>query len=112
MKRGVVNGLILAGGGLAVLTIRGLLLNPVSRYLLAAAAAVLGISMLVGNRKEKAPAFISLAAAAALLVLGGILKSVTGLLGGVLLAGGAVSVVLGLVGGRKGPEEPGDVTPR
>jgi len=94
----VSNGLFLAISGLAVLVAKGILLNPVSRVILAVVAAVWGIYLLVTRRNSSTSGWTSLAASAVLLLLGGLISGITTVIGVILIVAGGASFFGGLLG--------------
>ena len=85
----IPNGLVLAGGGVAILIFKGIFLNPVSRIILAVAAIGWGAYQLVKNPENKTPGLASIASGAGLLVLGGLVQGLAGVAGvGLIIAGG------------------------
>ena len=92
----VSNGVLLAGGGLTVLLARGLLLNPVSRWILIAAATIWGIYQLAVKPRNKTAGITAMAGAGILLVFGGLLSGLSYIAGIGLIITGGVSLVAGL----------------
>jgi len=86
--------------GLGILVARGILLNPVSRIILAVLAAIWGLYLLATKSNSSTSGLMSLAAAAVLLVFGGLMGGIAWLAGIVLLVIGGVSLVAGLVAGK------------
>ncbi len=86
--------------GLGILVAKGILLNPVSRIILAVLAAIWGLYLLATKSNSSTSGLMSLAAAAILLVFGGLMSGIAWLAGIVLLVIGGVSLVAGLVAGK------------
>lgn len=97
--QGASNGLVLMGSGVAVLLFKGLFLNPVSRVILAAIAGGWGIYTLITNPRNRDAGWISIGAAAGLLVFGGLLTGISTIAGIGLIIAGAVSSVTRLLKG-------------
>ena len=89
------NGILLAGGGLAVLLVKGLLLNPVSRFILAGVAGVWGIYQLITN-KNKTPGITAIASSGILIIFGTFVSGLATVAGVGLIIAGAVSLISGL----------------
>ena len=96
----VSNGLFLAISGLFVLLAKAILLNPVSRVVLAAVAAFWGIYLLLTRRNSSTSGWMSLAAAAVMLLFGGLLSGITTVAGIGLIIAGGVSFFAGLLDRR------------
>lgn len=94
------NGVFLMFCGLGILVAKGILLNPVSRIILAVLAAIWGLYLLATKSNSSTSGLMSLAAAAILLVFGGLMSGIAWLAGIVLLVIGGVSLVAGLVAGK------------
>jgi hypothetical protein len=96
IMRTLPNGLFLAGSGVAVLIAKTLILSPVPRNLIAAAAILWGFYLLGKDRANPTPGWVSIGAGAALALLGGVLSAVSGVVGVGLIIAGGVSLVAGL----------------
>ena len=90
------NGLFLAGSGLAMLLVKGLLRAPVPRFLIAGVAVVWGFYLLGKNKDNPTPGWTSIAAGGALALFGGLLSAVSGIAGVGLIVAGVVSTIAGL----------------
>ena len=92
----VAGGLFLAGSGVAVLLANGILLNPVSRTILAVAAAGWGVWVLVTQPHNRRAGWIALASGAGMFLFGSLLKGLVGFAGAALIVAGGISLVSGL----------------
>ena len=94
---GLPNAAFLAIAGFGILLANGLLLNPVSRYLIAGAATFWGGYLLIERRSsDKTAAYASLASAGVLVVFGGLLRGLANVAGIGLIIAGGVSFLSGL----------------
>ncbi len=85
----LTNGAFLAVSGLVVLLARGVLLNPVSRIILAVLAAGWGVYLLIKGSESRTAGITSLVASGILLVFGGLLSGISTIAGiGLIIAGG------------------------
>ena len=96
----VSNGIFLMLCGLVTLVANGLLLNPVSRILLAVLAIIWGLYLLATKSNSSTSGLMSLAAAAILLVFGGLMRGLASIAGIGLIIVGGVSFVSGLITGK------------
>jgi len=98
------NGIFLMVCGLITLVAKGLLLNPVSRIVLAVLAIIWGIIwglyLLATRSNSSTSGLMSLAAAAILLVFGGLMRGLASIAGIGLIIVGGVSFVSGLITGK------------
>ena len=94
------NGVFLMLCGLVILVAKGLLLNPVSRIVLAILAIIWGLYLLATKSNSSASGLMSLAAAAILLVVGGLMRGLASIAGIGLIIVGGVSFVSGLITGK------------
>jgi hypothetical protein len=93
----ISNGIFLGLCGLVVLIARTLLLNPVSTIILGTLAAVWGLYLLFTKTNSNASAIMSLIAAAALFLLGGLLRGLWTVAGIGLIVVGGISFFAGLL---------------
>ncbi len=94
------NGIFLMLCGLVTLVAKGLLLNPVSRVLMAVLAIIWGLYLLATKSNSGTSGLMSLAAAAILLVFGGLMRGLASIAGIGLIIVGGVSFVAGLITGK------------
>lgn len=92
----IAGGLVLAGTGVAVLLANGILLNPVSRSILAVAAAGWGVWVLITQPHNRRAGWIALASGAGIFLFGSLLKGLVGFGGAALIAAGGISALSGL----------------
>ena len=92
----VAGGLFLAGTGVAVLLANGILLNPVSRTILAVAAAGWGVWVLVTQPHNRRAGWIALASGAGMFLFGSLLKGMVSFAGAALIVAGGISALSGL----------------
>ena len=96
----VSNGIFLMLCGLVTLVAKGLLLNPVSRIVLAVLAIIWGLYLLATKSNSSTSGLMSLAAAAILLVFGSLMRDLASIAGIGLIIVGGVSFVSGLITGQ------------
>ena len=89
-------GIFLAGSGVAVLLANGILLNPVSRTILALAAAGWGVWVLITQPHNRRAGWIAVASGAGMFLFGSLLKGLVGFAGAALIVGGGISLLSGL----------------
>lgn len=92
----IAGGLFLAGSGVAVLLANGILLNPVSRTILAVAAAGWGVWVLISQPDNRRAGWIALASGAGMFLFGSLLKGLVGFAGAALIVAGGISALSGL----------------
>jgi hypothetical protein len=92
----VAGGLFLAGSGLAVLLANGILLNPVSRTILAVAAAGWGVWVLISQPHNRRAGWIAIASGAGMFLFGSLLKGLVSFAGAALIVAGGISALSGL----------------
>ena len=92
----VAGGVFLAGTGVAVLLANGLLLNPVSRTILAVAAAGWGVWVLITQPHNRRTGWIAIASGAGMFLFGSLLKGMINFGGAALIVAGGIAAVSGL----------------
>lgn len=92
----VAGGLVLAGTGVAVLLANVILLNPVSRTVLAVAAAGWGVWVLITQPHNRRTGWTAIASGAGMFLFGSLLKGMVGFAGAALIVAGGISAVSGL----------------
>ena len=92
----VTGAVLLAGSGLAVLLANGILLNPFSRTVLAAAAAGWGVWVLATQPHNRRAGWLGIAGGAVMFLFGAALKGLIGFAGVALIVAGGISLVSGL----------------
>ncbi len=93
---GVPGALFLAGSGLAILLANGILLNPVSRVILAAVAVGWGLWTVLARPHMRRTGWFSVAGGGVMLLFGSLLQSLVGVGGVILIAAGGISFLSGL----------------
>ena len=78
---GVPGALFLAGSGLAILLANGILLNPVSRVILAAVAVGWGLWTVLTRPQMRRTGWFSVAGGGIMLLFGSLLQSLVGVAG-------------------------------
>ena len=101
----VAGGLVLAGAGMAVLLANGILLNPVSRTILAVAAAGWGVWVLISRPHDRRTGWIAVASGAGMFLFGSLLKGLVGFAGAALIVAGGITALSGLFH-RSGARQP------
>jgi hypothetical protein len=84
--------ILLVIGGAALLVLKGILLNPLARYIIAGIIIVVGIAMF--GERNKFPAFITLLIGIAIILVGNFAKNLMSVIGWVVLFFG---IIMGLI---------------
>ena len=88
--------LFLAGSGLAILLANGILLNPVSRVILAAVAVGWGLWTVLTKPHLRRTGWFSVAGGGVMLLFGSLLQGLVSVGGVILIAAGGISFLSGL----------------
>ena len=99
---GVTGAAFLAGSGLAILLANGILLNPVSRTILAAVAVGWGLWTVITKPQQRRSGWISVAGGGVMLLFGSLLQGLVSVGGVVLIVAGGISFLGGLFRRRTG----------
>ena len=92
----IPSALFLAGSGLAVLLANGILLNPVSRTILAAVAVGWGLWTVLTRPHLRRAGWSAVAGGGIMLLFGSVLQGLVSVGGVLLIAAGGVSFLSGL----------------
>ena len=88
---GVPGSLFLVGSGVVILLANGILLNPVSRTILAAVAIGWGVWTILTRPQLRRTGWVSMAGGGIMLLFGTLLQGLVGVGGVILIAAGGIS---------------------